>query len=61
MSNTSELKPEAQSSRVQIGNLAQQEKELKEKEAERVKGGGGPAGGVNCGEEIPQTGSWGRR
>ena len=63
MSNTSELKPEAQSGRVQIGNLPQQEKELKEKEAERVKGGGGPSGGVNllCGEEIPQTGSAGGR
>jgi hypothetical protein len=49
--------------RVQVSNLPQQEKELKDKEAENVKGGGGLAGGVlagggsgasHIGEEIPQ-------
>jgi hypothetical protein len=57
MSNTSELKPETKSARVEIGNLPQQEKELKEKEPESVKGGGGSPGGVierYAGEEIPQ-------
>ena len=55
MSNTTEPKP-AETSRVQVGNLPQQEKELKEQEAEKVKGGGGCGGGVltHIGEEIPQ-------
>lgn len=54
MSN-SEQKHEA--GRVQVGNLPQQEKELKKQEAEDVKGGGGLSGGViasHIGEEIPQ-------
>jgi hypothetical protein len=57
MSNSTEQKPEAKTSRVQVGNLPQQDKELKEKEAESVRGGGGLAGGVvasHIGEEIPQ-------
>ena len=43
-------------SRVQVDNLEQQERELKNHEAESVKGGGGVSGGVNhhnIGEEIP--------
>ncbi len=43
--------------RVQVGTLPQKDKELKEKEAESVKGGGGLSGGVILppgGEEIPQ-------
>lgn len=44
--------------RVQVGTLPQKDKELKEKEAESVKGGGGLSGGVinniRSGEEIPQ-------
>ena len=49
----SSSKSEANTNRVQVGNLPQQEKELKDKEAEKVKGGYGP---YNCsGEEIPQT------
>lgn len=51
MSKTTELKPEAIKSRVEIATLPQPEKELKGKEAERVKGGGARSSG----EEIPQT------
>ena len=56
MSNSTEQKPEAKTSRVQVGNLPQHEKELKDQEAENVKGGGGLSGGVvsHIGEEIPQ-------
>ena len=57
MSNFTEQKSEAKTSRIQVGNLPQEEKTLKEKEAENVKGGGGLAGGViasHVGEEIPQ-------
>jgi hypothetical protein len=57
MSNTTEQKTETKTSRVQVGNLPQQEKELKAQEAEMVKGGGGVPGGVvanHIGEEIPQ-------
>jgi hypothetical protein len=58
MSNSTEQKPEAKTSRVQVGNLPQKEKELKDQEAENVKGGGGLSGGVvfpsHIGEEIPQ-------
>lgn len=55
MSNSTQQQSEA--SRVQVGNLPQQEKDLTEKEADKVKGGRGPSGGVNrqAGEEIPQT------
>ncbi|HSB29040.1 MAG TPA: hypothetical protein VLE19_14335 [Pyrinomonadaceae bacterium] len=61
MNNSTEQKPETKT-RVQVSNLPQQEKELKDKEAENVKGGGGLAGGVlagggsvaHIGEEIPQ-------
>jgi len=57
MSNSTEQKPEEKTSRVQIGNLPQQQRELKDQEAEKVKGGGGLPGGVvanHIGEEIPQ-------
>jgi hypothetical protein len=57
MSNSEQKNTEAQTGRVQIGNLQQQEKQLNEKEAESVKGGGGLHGGVvliHAGEEIPQ-------
>jgi hypothetical protein len=57
MSNSTDQKQEA--TRIQVGNLPQQEKELKDQEAESVKGGGGLPGGVvptsHVGEEIPQT------
>jgi len=57
MSNSTEQKQEA--ARVQVGKLPQQEKQLKDKEAESIKGGGGLPGGVvptsHVGEEIPQT------
>ena len=46
MSNTTELKPEAKTNRVQVDNLPQQEKELNDQEAENIKGGGGLPGGV---------------
>ena len=57
MSNSTGQKSEAKTSRVQVGNLPRQEKELKDQEAEKVKGGGGVPGGVvanHIGEEIPQ-------
>ena len=57
MNNTTERKPEAKTSRVQVGNLRQKETELKDQQAEKVRGGGGLAGGViasHVGEEIPQ-------
>ncbi len=53
MSNSAANKPEAKTSRVQVGNLPEQEKELKDQEAEKVKGGYGPYN--SSGEEIPQT------
>ena len=58
MSNSSGQKSEAKTSRVQVGSLPPQEKELKDQEAENVKGGAGRPGGVianHVGEEIPQT------
>ncbi|HJX89629.1 MAG TPA: hypothetical protein VJ372_03990 [Pyrinomonadaceae bacterium] len=57
MRNSTVQKPEAKTSRVQVGKLPHQEKELKDQEAEKVKGGGGVAGGVvnnRIGEEISQ-------
>ena len=52
-----EIKTEANKARVQVRNLPKQEKELKDGEAENIKGGGGLAGGVvpTSREEIPQT------
>ena len=58
MSNSTGQKPEAKTNRVQVGKLVPQEKELKDQEAENIKGGGGVSGGVvlrSQGEEIPQT------
>jgi len=63
MSKPKEQKPEDNKGRVRVGNLPQQEEELKEREAENIKGGGGLSGGVvargeyqlsHIGEEIPQ-------
>jgi len=57
MSNSTQRKTETKTSRVQVGSLPQQEKELKDKEPENINGGGGLSGGViasHIGEEIPQ-------
>lgn len=57
MNNSTEQKPETMTRRIQVGNLPQQEKELQDKEASEIKGGGGLSGGViqpPGGEEIPQ-------
>jgi hypothetical protein len=57
MSNSTQQNTEAKMSRVRVDDLPQQEKELKDQEAEKVKGGGGVSGGVlrsHIGEEIPQ-------
>ena len=59
MSKPEEQKPEDNKGRVRVGNLPQQEEELKEREAGNIKGGGGVPGGVvgqlsHIGEEIPQ-------
>jgi len=57
MSSSTTKKRAAKQNRVQVDNLRQQEKELKDREAENVKGGGGLPGGVvanHIGEEIPQ-------
>ena len=50
MSNSTQQNTESKTSRVQVGNLPQQEKELKDQEAEKVKGGHVRSSG----EEIPQ-------
>jgi hypothetical protein len=57
MSKSTGQKPETKTCRVQVNNLPRQKKELKDQEAENVKGGGGLPGGVvanHIGEEIPQ-------
>ena len=58
MKNSTKQTTDAKTNRVQVGNLPRQDKELKDKEAENVKGGGGLSGGVirtsHIGEEIPQ-------
>jgi hypothetical protein len=64
MSKPKEQKPGEKKGRARVGNLPQQEKELKDREAENIKGGGGAPGGVvnnrgesqvrHIGEEIPQ-------
>jgi len=57
MGNSTEQKPETKTSSVQIGNLPQQEKELKVQEAKNLKGGAGVSGSAltnHIGEEIPQ-------
>jgi len=57
MSDSTEQSTEAKTSRVQVGNLPQQERDLKDQEAENIKGGGGRIGSVigsHIGEEIPQ-------
>ena len=57
MSTSTTTKPAAKQNRVQVGNLRQQENELKDQEAKNVKGGGGLPGGVvanHIGEETPQ-------
>jgi hypothetical protein len=56
MSNSKEKTQEA--ARIEVGNLPEQEKQLNDQEAEKVKGGAGRPGGViayHIGEEIPQT------
>ena len=54
MSKAEEKQTENQRARVQVENLPQAEKELKDGEAEKVKGGGGSLLRMP-GEEIPQT------
>ncbi len=59
MSKPKEQKLEDNKGRVRVGNLPQQEEELKEREAANIKGGGGLSGGVvsrgesHIGDEIP--------
>ena len=53
MNNSTQQNTEAKTGRVQVDNLPQQERELKDQEAEKVKGGYGPYN--SSGEEIPQT------
>ena len=61
MSKAKEQQPEEKKGRVSVGNLSQPEKDLEDREAENIKGGGGVAGGVvmrggaqAISEEIPQ-------
>jgi len=58
MSSSTNTKPGAKQNRVQVADLLQQERDLKDQEAEDVKGGGGSPGGVlrnHIGEEISRT------
>lgn len=55
MSNSAEQKTGVKTNRVQVSNLPQQEKELKDHEAEKIKGGSGGDFASHIGEEIPQT------
>ena len=58
MSNSIEQKQETRTGRIQVGNLPQEEKSVKDQEAENVKGGGGLSGGVIASEieeEIPKN------
>ena len=57
MNNSTEQQTETKTTRIQVGDLPKQEQELKNQEAQNIKGGGGPSGGVieiHAGEEIPQ-------
>jgi len=59
MSSSTNTKPAAKQNRVQVADLLQQERDLKDQEAENVKGGGGSPGGVlrsHIGEDSPRTG-----
>jgi len=46
MSKQTEQKSSNETARVKVGKLAQQEKELKNTDAENIRGGGGVSGGV---------------
>ena len=54
-----ETKTDDKKSRVQVANLPEPDKELTEREAEKIKGGGAGGGGVigsrKIGEEIPSA------
>ncbi|HEY5405191.1 MAG TPA: hypothetical protein VIK24_20130 [Pyrinomonadaceae bacterium] len=59
MSSSTNTKPAAKQNRVQVADLPRQERDLKDQEAENVKGGGGSPGGVlrsHIGEDSPRTG-----
>lgn len=59
MSSSTTTKPAVKQNRMQVGNLPQKERDLKDQEAENVKGGGGSPGGVlrsHIGEDSPRTG-----
>ena len=46
MSKQTKQKSSNETARVNVGRLAQQDKELKNAEAENIRGGGGASGGV---------------
>ena len=46
MNKKTEQKPTNDTARVKVGKLAQQDKELKNTDAEIIRGGGGASGGV---------------
>ena len=54
MSKSTTQNTEAKTSRIQVGSLSQQEKELKNQEADKIKGGAAQKPLIP-GEEIPQT------
>jgi hypothetical protein len=60
MSKEKQEQPEEKKGRISVGDLSQPERELTEREAENIKGGGGLSGDVvargevHIGEEIPQ-------
>ena len=47
MSKTTNMKPGSKKNRVKVGKLQRPEKELKNQEAQSVKGGGGAKAGVD--------------
>ena len=55
MSKSTNMKPGSKKNRVKVGKLQRQDKELKNQEAQSVKGGGGARAGVDMPLRSQQT------